>query len=486
MAEPDQSIDYRALFEALPGAYLLMDLDYRILAANDEYLIAVGGADREQLIGKILFDLIPAGVTPEALRAFADLRSSFERVAASGESETLAPQPYETRLSQRLGGGVRRGYLSVRNAAVRDGAGRVSQLIHWVRDVTESQTAIRNLDLVEEERRTVERRLALALTSGGIGAWDYDGVADKLTWDGRARELLGLSPEEPFTFRMLMQRLHPEDGPKVDTLSMATLDPSGPGALDVTFRLVDDGGTVIRWLEARGRSTFVGPRCMRVTGILVDVTEQRRYESHLRLLINELNHRVKNTLAVVQSIAMQTFGPNAELGAARERFVERLLALSAAHDVLTRENWEGADLDVVVAKALAPHMPSDPARLRLDGASVRVSPRLAVSLALALHELGTNAIKYGALSNAVGVVDLDWSLVGDAEPDLHFRWRESGGPSVCEPTRRGFGLRLLERVLADDIGGQVALGFAPEGLSCVVTAPASAWRAASTPLAPTV
>lgn len=474
MADPTPSLDFTTVFEALPGAYLVLDLDHRIVAANDEYLIAVGGARREGLIGRSLFDLIPPGASPEALRAFSDLRASFQRVASSGESENLPPQPYETRLSKRLGGGVRRGYLRVRNSALKDAAGGVRWLIHWVRDVTESQEAILNLDAVEDERRAVESRLALALTSSGMGAWDYDGVADRLVWDTRARELLGLAPDEPFSFELLMERLHRDDRPDVERVSMATLDHTGPGELDVTFRLTDDTGTVTRWLEARGRSTFVGERCVRVTGILTDVTEQQRHQSHLRLLINELNHRVKNTLAVVQSIAVQTF----PAGDARQRFTERLVALAAAHDVLTRENWEGADLDVVVARALAPHAPPDAARVRVSGPSVRVSPKVTLSLALALHELGTNAAKYGALSNERGVVRVEWGLVGEDQSDLRLCWSERGGPAVSAPNRRGFGLRLLERVLAEDLGGSVDLNFGPDGVDCTVTAPESAWRTA--------
>ena len=480
MADPQPTLDFEAMFRALPGAYLVLDLEHRIVAATDEYLVAVGGARRERLVGKSLFDMIPAGASPEALRSFGELQASFRRVAETGDGETLEPQPYETRVSMRLGGGVRRGFLRVRNAPLRDGAGEVRWLVHWVRDVTESQEAIQNLDLAEEERRAVESRLALALTSSGMGAWDYDGIADKLIWDTRARELLGLAPEDRFTFELLIERIHPEDRERVQRVSLATLDSNGPGSLDVTFRLIDKAGSVARWLEARGRANFVGDRCVRVTGVLADVTERQRYESHLRLLINELNHRVKNTLAVVQSIAMQTFSA----GEARAQFADRLVALAAAHDVLTKENWEGADLDVVVARALAPHAPQDAARISATGPAVRVSPRVALSLAMALHELGTNAIKYGGLSNSDGVVKIEWCLDGAGEPDLRFRWSEHGGPVVAPPTRRGFGLRLLERVLAEDIGGKVEVGFGSEGLSCSVSAPASAWRAAPASLGP--
>lgn len=486
MAASPAELDFSALFDALPGAYLVLDLDHRIVAASGEYLTAVGGAKRESLIGRKLFDLVPPGASREALAAFAELRASFERVAKTGEGEQMPPQPYETRLPKALGGGLRRGFLRVRNSALRDASGAVRWIIHWVRDVTESQEAIRSLDAAEEERRAVESRLALALTSSGQGAWDYDGVADRLVWDARARELLGLKEREPFTFELLLDRVHPRDREALERLSLATLDPAGAGELDVTFRTVDGEGQVVRWLEARGRSTFVGEKCVRVTGVLGDVTQRQKHEAHLRLLIHELNHRVKNTLAVVQSIAMQTFRPQLSPIEARERFVERLVALSAAHDVLTRENWEGADLSVLVRKALAPHSPGDGDRIRIEGPAVRVSPKIALSLSLALHELGTNAIKYGALSTEAGAVEAVWELIGDpAQPELHFRWAERGGPAILQaPTRQGFGLRLLQRVLADDIGGRAEVVFQPEGLICRVSAPASSWLATPEPLSP--
>jgi two-component sensor histidine kinase len=179
---------------------------------------------------------------------------------------------------------------------------------------------------------------------------------------------------------------------------------------------------------------------------------------------------VKNTLATVQSIAMRTLRSAENPKQARIDFEARLLALSRAHDVLTRENWEGADLDVIVRQAIAPYSGRGEKRFMLSGGSVRLTPRVALALAMALQELATNAVKYGALSRDSGRVDIAWSVEGSQPPHLTLRWTENGGPPVTPPQRRGFGSRLIERSLARDLNGSVALEFAPSGLVCRIEA----------------
>jgi two-component sensor histidine kinase len=181
------------------------------------------------------------------------------------------------------------------------------------------------------------------------------------------------------------------------------------------------------------------------------------------LLINELNHRVKNTLATVQSMAAMTMGRDPSGDQARA-FEGRLFALSRAHDVLTRGAWERADLAEVVKEAIGPF--ADGGRIIAQGPTVTLSPQQALALSMALHELGTNASKYGSLSAPSGQVAIDWSLNGEG---LDFRWTESGGPPVAPPTRRGFGSRLLETALARELDGDVRLTFDPAGLSCRLT-----------------
>jgi two-component sensor histidine kinase len=187
-----------------------------------------------------------------------------------------------------------------------------------------------------------------------------------------------------------------------------------------------------------------------------DITETKQLEEHQRLLINELNHRVKNTLATVQSIATQTLRNATALDEAQAAFEARLMALSRAHNVLTRENWEGASLRIIVTEAVAPYANAREDRLHVSGPDVRLSPRMALALAMALQELATNAVKYGALSNDTGEIRILWMLDHTkAPPCLYLRWEESGGPPVQAPKRRGFGTRLI----------------APTGVVCTVDAP---------------
>jgi two-component sensor histidine kinase len=191
-------------------------------------------------------------------------------------------------------------------------------------------------------------------------------------------------------------------------------------------------------------------------------------ERQQKLLLDELNHRVKNTLATVQSIAAQTLRTNPEPRAFREAFEARLVALAGTHDLLTAGAWRGAALRDVAQLEFRPYGPE---RYRLDGPEVSLSPAEALSLGLLFHELATNAAKYGALSTGQGRVDVAWSVREDGGRRLALTWTETGGPPVVAPTRRGFGSRLIERSLSGELGGEAVLEFAPDGLRCHVVLP---------------
>jgi PAS domain S-box-containing protein len=208
-----------------------------------------------------------------------------------------------------------------------------------------------------------------------------------------------------------------------------------------------------------------------------DISEEKAAAERQRVLINELNHRVKNTLATVQSIAAQTFRGLADRSAVAI-FDARMAALSDAHNVLVADNWEGASLCAVVERALAPHTIAaiNEARFRLIGPDARLHPKVAVTLAMALHELMTNATKYGALSSPEGRVAVGWILQphDDGRDLLDLTWCERGGPAVVLPTRKGFGTRLIERHLPMEFGGTAEITYAPEGVSCRLQIPLTA------------
>ena len=181
------------------------------------------------------------------------------------------------------------------------------------------------------------------------------------------------------------------------------------------------------------------------------------------LLIEELNHRVKNTLAILQSIAAQTFRSASK--AEREKFEGRLGALAEAHNLLSKERWQGSELQDVIGRVLQPYLLSNAARVRMFGPKIPLSPRVAVVLSMIVHEMATNAAKYGALSNDTGRVALDWEVITEnAGPKLRMIWSETGGPPVVTPVQRGFGSRLIERSARDQLDGEATVDFLPRGV----------------------
>lgn len=209
-----------------------------------------------------------------------------------------------------------------------------------------------------------------------------------------------------------------------------------------------------------------------IAGSTRDITEREQHEQHMRLLINELNHRVKNTLAVVQSMTHQTLRDSQTPAAAQEKIESRLLALSEAHDILTRKNWQGADVKEIVRAATAPCDVGSRERFEAQGPAVELDPRRAVALAMALHELCTNAVKYGALSVPTGRVHIQWQLEGQEDAArLTLDWHEIGGPEVRAPERKGFGTRMIEQGLRHDLGGESRLVFDPGGVTCHIVMP---------------
>jgi two-component sensor histidine kinase len=238
------------------------------------------------------------------------------------------------------------------------------------------------------------------------------------------------------------------------------------------------------WTVAAGiaENSLVGPlwRNLAITSVLGGVllliglafavrmaTTIARGEMLHDLLVEELNHRVKNTLAILQAIAVQTFRSASRTE--RETFEGRLGALAEAHNLLSKEKWQGSDLQDVVDRVLQPYLLDNPGRMRMSGPKVPLSPRLAVVLSMILHEIATNAAKYGALSNDTGTIRLDWEIVAESAKKLRLIWTEAGGPHVTAPVQRGFGSRLIERSARDQLGGEATVDFLPHGVVYTVT-----------------
>lgn len=233
--------------------------------------------------------------------------------------------------------------------------------------------------------------------------------------------------------------------------------------MELEYRIVRPDGAV-RWILSRTFPSADG--ASRTVGLAEDITARKGEERRRDLLLHELNHRVKNTLAVVQAMALQaTANADRERGAVA--FEARLQALARAHDVLTQNAWDAGDMLSIVRRAIASHE-DRPGRFVIGGPPLAINGRTGLALTLALHELGTNAIRYGALASPEGRVQIRWWAENGR---LKFIWRETGGPPVEPPTRRGFGMRLIERGLAHELNGTVTATFAPEGVLCTVEAP---------------
>lgn len=342
--------------------------------------------------------------------------------------------------------------------------------LQFDRDALEVEVARRAADLLRSEEK-----LRFALKAGRLGSWSMNIDTMDLQASDDCKISFGHAPADPFTYADFLTAIVPSDRNRV---RQAIAEAIAAGTeYDIEYRIEPPGGEA-RWIHARGQSTYRAdgaPDTM--AGITLDITERKRVEEHRALLANELTHRVKNTLATVQSIVNQTLRSAASLEGARHALESRLVSLAAAHDLLTLDAWEGTTLGEIVAKATAPFQTGATSRFHIQGPPIRLTPRASLAFSMALHELATNAVKYGALSNADGLVRLEWTFVeGGESQDLFLRWNEAGGPPVTPPTRTGFGSRMIERALAQEIDGRAEIDYRPNGVVFTAQAPLPAIR----------
>ncbi|MEG0818641.1 MAG: HWE histidine kinase domain-containing protein, partial [Brevundimonas sp.] len=310
-------------------------------------------------------------------------------------------------------------------------------------------------------------KLISIIDAGGVGYWELSLPGQSLWLSGRARKYLGVPRGAPFATRDFVRKLKPEDLPRrAATLARAL---KGDGEYDAEYQMTDSG----RWLQLRGR--LIRSRSGKPTklaGVVLDVTDRHQAfaalatsEHRQRLLINELNHRVKNTLATIQSIAALTARRSSSVEDFMRLFEARLIALSDTHNLLTANGWERARLRDLILLEFRPYAED---RLRMQGPEVMLEAEQALSMGLILHELVTNAAKYGALScpeGAPGWVDVAWSEADDGGL-ITLDWIEHGGPSVAPPTRSGFGSRLIDVSIRNTLAGSASMDYAEGRLHC--------------------
>jgi two-component system CheB/CheR fusion protein len=388
-------------------------------------------------------------------------RLDYDDLASDARSvlDRLTPIEHEVRSNNN------RWYL-MRLRPYRSTEDKIEGIVVTFVDVTERRFA-------EDALRENQRRLENLITALPAAVYTTDAQGRITFFNPACVDLAGRTPEIGTDAWCIGSRLyHPDATPMAhDTSPMAAAlkenreirgeeilveRPDGTRTPILTFP------TPLRDLEGH----VIGG-----VNMLIDVSQQKEAAQHQQLLINELNHRVKNTLAMVQAIASQSFRTASSMAKARQAFDARLKALSQAHDILTAESWTGTTLAKIVSSAIAAYCPDD--RCVAGGPDVRLSPKAAVALAMVLHELATNAVKYGALSNDKGRVTIEWTVdrPDEAAPKLNFHWGEEGGPPVETPKRRGFGSRLIERGLAHDLGGKARIEFPASGVMCTIAIP---------------
>ena len=258
--------------------------------------------------------------------------------------------------------------------------------------------------------------------------------------------------------------IHPEDWQRLQRMLQGF---SGDGEAHQTeFRMRRPNGEV-RWCmgTAAARVDAAG-RIVRVSGVTVDITDRKRTEERQALLAREVDHRARNALAVVQSIVRLTRADT--IDGYVDAVEGRIGALARAHTLLSQSRWEGADLAMLIDEELAPYRTGEPGRIRSGGPPVSLDPRTAQTIALAVHELATNAAKYGALSSLSGRVGIAWELKPGS---LSLHWTETGGPSVRSPAARGFGIKVIASSVEAQLGGKARFDWRPEGVHCTLTLP---------------
>jgi len=316
----------------------------------------------------------------------------------------------------------------------------------------------------EEEVRDSEERLRLALEAGGLGTWEYEPYSKAFRTSSRCKAIFGFASEHPFTYDDLLAAIHPEDRERQRQAVLAAI--AQTANFSVEYRIVHPDSS-LHWARVDGNVVGGANGAVKLVGVSQDITRQKTAEELQTLLLGELNHRVKNSLAQIVAIAHFTRRSQGETTAAWDALENRIHAMAKTHDLLTASDWRGGKLRDVLWNELAPYQDAGGERLSLTGEPVALTPKATLALGLAAHELATNAAKYGALSVPEGRVNLSWAVerIG-ASRHVVLRWTEIGGPPVATTEHKGFGSRLIEQVFARELRGTVRLLFAPGGVQC--------------------
>jgi len=451
-----------ALWDALPIAIYVCDCSGRMLGFNRRASELWGRTP--SLDEGLYFGAATRIFTMDGRLVEAD-RHPMRRVLHAGE-----PLRDATYIIERADG--RRITVLVNISPMFDDNGSVSGAVNCFQDVTEQSVASQSLRRAEAALREQDQRLAATYEHVDIGIAEVDATGRLTRVNEAICTITGYSREE-LLFSSLMDRTHPDDVAR-DRLNFRQQIAGGYDRYSIEKRFIRRSGEII-WISVTSSSVcddeghfLYGVR------VVQDVTQRKMAEERQTALRDELNHRVKNTLATVQSLAAHTLcGPNVA-EQPRRAFESRLLALARTHDQLSRQRWKSADFAETVEDIVAPYRIGQSRRVHTCGPSVWLRPQTTLTLAMVLHELVTNAVKYGALSSPIGVLAVEWRVAGlDESRALTIDWREKGGPEIKPPERKGFGSKLLEWGIVREMGGRVNPIYERSGFRAEVEIPLS-------------
>ncbi|WP_274425312.1 PAS domain-containing sensor histidine kinase [Chelativorans sp. YIM 93263] len=440
-----------ATYEAATIGIAETDAEGRMLRVNDA-ICKMLGRSREELLAMTFFDYTQEDDREEDAALYArQIRGELDNYVL----RKRARKPDGTTV-----------YLDIHSSSVRDVSGGFRYGVRVILDVTQAKH-------MEDQIRESERHMRNLLEALPAAIYTTDASGRITFYNNAAIEMSGRTPQAGDLW-CLTWRLYNQDGSPLphDRCPMAlTLKENRPvrGVEAIAER---PDGTRVPLIPYPTPLHDADGKLVGAINMLVDITERKQAENRQKILIAELNHRVKNTLATVQSLAGQTARHAENLHDFSHRFEARLLALSRAHDLLTKRHWEDAPLDSLAREVLTPLAGEAAERIVIDGPPVELNPRGALSFTMALNELVTNAVKYGALSSETGTLSVSWRLHNRSHSTmLILEWQERGGPPVTPPTRRGFGTRLMERCIERDLQGDFDLVFDPMGVTCRVSIP---------------
>jgi PAS domain S-box-containing protein len=393
---------------------------------------------------------------PEAWQVNAPI---YERVFR-GESVSLTDHPF---VLAPDGTTAKEAYFTVCYSPIHNEAEAVGGVLLTVFDTTERLETERKL-------RASEERLRLAIETARLAEWVWEIETGNQDWSPRLLSILGLPSDHPVNAEMFIARIHHEDRDRVERAITAAL--AGRARYQLEFRMIGADGR-LSWISSNGNVVAQPGKPTRMVGVALDVTERKRAEEHQKLLLAELQHRVRNTLAVVRSIIRRTAATSRTAEDFALHLDGRISALGRTESLVARDPHRGVDLEFLVAEELMAHGAREDDQVSINGPEVRLQPRVAETFGLAVHELATNALKFGALAVPEGRIAVTWRVEeAEGDPHLVFEWVETNVRVVAPaPRREGFGTELLESTIAYELAATASLSFGPGGLRYAMKVP---------------